>query len=47
MRGKGLIQFFSVALILVCVYQLSFNVVTSKVESRADQFAESRRFSFR
>src|SRR5690349_13346491 len=42
MRGKGLIQFFSVALILVCIYQLSFNIVTSKVERRADEFADSQ-----
>lgn len=42
MRGKGFIQFFAIALILVCIYQLSFNIVTSKVESRADDFADSK-----
>ncbi len=41
MRGKGLITFFSIALILICIYQLSFNFVTSKVEKRAAQFAEA------
>ena len=40
MRGKGLIQFFAVALILVCIYQLSFTIVVNKVESRAQAFAE-------
>jgi SecD/SecF fusion protein len=40
MRGKGLIQFFAVALILVCIYQLSFTIVVNKVEDRAQVFAE-------
>ncbi len=39
MKGKGIVQFFAIALILVCIYQLSFNVVTSRIESRADKFA--------
>ena len=42
MRGKGLVQFFSVAMILVCIYQLSFNIVTTRVESRAQSYAESK-----
>ncbi len=42
MRGKGLVQFFAIALILVCIYQLSFNIVTSRVESRADNYAEAK-----
>src|SRR5262245_57929220 len=41
MRGKGLITFFSIALILICIYQLSFNFVTNKVESRASEYAEA------
>jgi SecD/SecF fusion protein len=41
MRGKGLITFFSIALILICIYQLSFNFVTSKVEKRASEYAEA------
>src|SRR6186713_1329337 len=41
MRGKGLILFFSAALILICVYQLSFNFVTNKVDKRATSYAES------
>lgn len=39
MKGKGLIQFFAIALILVCVYQLSFNFITRNVESRAAEYA--------
>ena len=42
MRGKGLVQFFAIALILVCIYQLSFNIVTSRVEGRADSYAEAK-----
>ncbi|HYV90247.1 MAG TPA: protein translocase subunit SecDF, partial [Chitinophagales bacterium] len=42
MRGKGLIIFFSIALILICVYQLSFNVVTNRVEKKADEYAEAK-----
>ncbi|MBA2423598.1 MAG: protein translocase subunit SecDF, partial [Chitinophagales bacterium] len=41
MRGKGLITFFSIALILICIYQLSFNFVTSKIEKRAAEYAEA------
>ena len=32
MQGKGLIQFFLVTLIIVCLYQLSFTWVASRVE---------------
>jgi SecD/SecF fusion protein len=42
MKGKGIIQFFAIALVLVSIYQLSFNFITSSVERRADEFAESR-----
>ena len=42
MRGKGLVQFFAIALILVCIYQLSFNFVTRRVESRAENYAEAK-----
>lgn len=41
MRGKGLVTFFSIALILICIYQLSFNFVTSRVENRATSLAEA------
>src|SRR5438309_9289774 len=42
MRGKGLIIFFSIALILICIYQLSFNVVTNRVEKKANEYAEAK-----
>lgn len=42
MKGKGIIQFFAIALTLVSIYQLSFNFITSSVEKRANEFAESR-----
>ena len=42
MRGKGIVQFFSVALVLVCIYQLTFTFVTNKVEKRADEYANTK-----
>jgi len=42
MKGKGIIQFFAIALLLVSFYQLSFNFVTSRVEKRADAYALQR-----
>lgn len=42
MKGKGIIQFFAIALVLVSIYQLSFNFITASVERKADEFAESR-----
>jgi SecD/SecF fusion protein len=41
MRGKGLITFFSIALILICIYQLSFNFVTNRIEKKAATYAEA------
>lgn len=41
MRGKGLITFFSIALILICIYQLSFNFVTNRIEKKAATFAQA------
>lgn len=42
MKGKGLVQFFSVALILICTYQLTFNFVTNGIEKRASEWAEAK-----
>jgi SecD/SecF fusion protein len=39
MRNKGAIWTFFVALLLVCIYQLSFTVVTYKVRKDANQYA--------
>jgi len=40
MQGKGIIQFFTAALILVCIYQLSFTWVVKNAESNALEFAK-------
>ena len=40
MKGKGLIKFFAVVLLIVSIYQLSFTFVARKVESFAREQAE-------
>ncbi|HKG08067.1 MAG TPA: protein translocase subunit SecDF [Pedobacter sp.] len=40
MQGKGFIKFMAILLGIVCVYSLSFNFVTSKVEKDAKAFAK-------
>lgn len=40
MQGKGFIKFMAILLGIVCVYSLSFNFVTSKVEKDAKEFAK-------
>ena len=42
MRSKGAIKFFAVALVIVCLYQLSFTVVTSVVEGNAPTDPEQK-----
>lgn len=42
MQGKGLIKFFLVTLVIVCLYQLSFTWVASRIEKDAVAFAESQ-----
>ncbi len=37
MQSKGAIKFFAIVLTLVCIYQLSFTVVTKNVESTAKE----------
>lgn len=39
MRSKTAIQFFAIALALICVYQLSFTVVSYIEEQKAEQYA--------
>lgn len=39
MKSKGAIKFFAIALAIVCVYQLSFTIVTSVVENKAENYA--------
>jgi SecD/SecF fusion protein len=40
MQSKGAIKFFAIALTLVCIYQLSFTVVTKRVENKAREYAQ-------
>lgn len=42
MQAKGVIKFFLVALLLVCLYQLSFTWITNSVEKEAESYAKSR-----
>ncbi len=39
MQNKGAIRFIAIALALVCVFQLSFTLVTKKVEKKAREYA--------
>ncbi len=36
MQNKGAVRFFAIALTIVCVYQLSFTIVTQRVERDAN-----------
>ncbi len=40
MKSKGAIKFFAIALAVVCLYQLSFTIVTSIIENRAEAYAQ-------
>jgi SecD/SecF fusion protein len=39
MQNRGAIKFFAIAFALICLYQLSFTFVTSRVESKAKEYA--------
>lgn len=39
MQNKGAIRILAIALAIVCIYQLSFTIVTRKVERDAEQYA--------
>jgi len=40
MKSKGAIKFFAIALAVVCLYQLSFTIVTSVVQGNAAEYAD-------
>jgi SecD/SecF fusion protein len=40
MKNKGLILFFTVLIALICVYCLSFTIVTTSIENKAKNYAE-------
>ena len=42
MQNKGLIKVFAILFALACIYQLSFTFITTKVESNAEAYAESK-----
>jgi SecD/SecF fusion protein len=42
MQNKGAIKFFAIALAVVCIFQLSFTLITRNAEKRAVEFAESK-----
>lgn len=41
MQSRGAIKFFAIVFALVCLFQLSFTFFTSRVESKADDYAHS------
>lgn len=41
MQARGLIRFFSIALFIVCLYQLSFTYFVNRIEKKADEFAKA------
>jgi SecD/SecF fusion protein len=41
MQSKGAIRFFAIVFALVCIYQLSFSLFTSRVERNAKNYANS------
>ena len=41
MQNKGAIKFFAIAFALVCLFQLSFTFVTTKVEKDAQKYANN------
>jgi SecD/SecF fusion protein len=42
MQNKGAIRLLAIALALVCLYQLSFTIVTSRVQSKAEKYAQEK-----
>lgn len=40
MQNKGVIRLFALALALVCLYQLSFTLVSQHIEKKAKEFAK-------
>ena len=40
MQNKGFVKFLAVALTLICIFYLSFSVVTNVVENKASKMSE-------
>lgn len=47
MKSKGAIRFFAIALAVVCIFQLSFTVVTHIVENKAKTYANGDKTKYR
>ena len=42
MQNNGAIRFFAIALAVVCIFQLSFTLVTNNIEGNANDYATER-----
>jgi len=42
MQNKGAIRFFAIALAVVCIFQLSFTLITNNIEGNASEYAAER-----
>lgn len=42
MQNKGAIKFLAIALAVVCIFQLSFTLVTLRIEGKADDYAKEK-----
>jgi SecD/SecF fusion protein len=42
MQNKGAIRFFAIALAVVCIFQLSFTLITNNIEGNASDYATER-----
>lgn len=42
MQNKGAIKFFAISLAVVCLFQLSFTLITSRIENKASEYAQSK-----
>src|ERR1700759_845287 len=40
MQGKGIVKFFAILMVIVCLYQFSFTWVVKKVQGNADAYAK-------
>ena len=41
MQNRGTIKFFAILFAVVCLFQLSFTFITSRVESKAEDYANN------
>ena len=46
MQNKGLVRFLGIALALICAFYLSFNIVTKRYETKAEEVAATAKSNF-